>query len=231
MTLASCGWVLGPQHDRAALDKLLPKNSPMSCINQKVGHAPVESSFAKVQDRPKWAIPWLENDPNMTGPQPWVGRMFYDGADALRYGCTGLLGIHWRTKVIGMNIAALAQAGWVIPEGFRRRESRPGALNGSVSVFSTAMAGTDESPVYQTVRYDTDGYRLEVPNGIYDGEAQAGRAAYAAAGKRIFGIKLQGRPLSTGWMSLSKPARTGRWTWILTGCGLSMALWTCGSVA
>ena len=117
MTLATCGWVLGPQQDRAALDKLLPKASPMSCINQKVGHAPVESSFEKVQGRPKWAIPWLENDPNLTGPQPWVGRMFFDGADAFRYGCTGLLGIHWRTKVIGMNIAALAQAGWVISEG------------------------------------------------------------------------------------------------------------------
>jgi len=116
MTLATCGWVLGPQNDRAALDKFLPKTSPMSCINQSVGHAPVEAGFEKVHDRPKWAIPWLENDPNMTGPQLWVGRMFYDGADALRYGCTGLLGIHWRTKVIGMNIAALAQAGWSAPQ-------------------------------------------------------------------------------------------------------------------
>ena len=64
------------------------------------------------QGRPKWAIPWLENDPNLVAPQPWVGRMRYDAADALRLGCTGLLGIHWRTKILAGNIAALAAAGW-----------------------------------------------------------------------------------------------------------------------
>ena len=142
LTLATCGWVLGPQHDRAALDKLLPKNSPVSCINQKVGHAPVESSFERIQGRPKWAIPWLENDPNMTGPQPWVGRMFYDGADALRYGCTGLLGIHWRTKVIGMNIAALAQAGWAIPKGLREYEA-DGVAAGSDGAGEDRALGAD----------------------------------------------------------------------------------------
>lgn len=193
MTLATCGWVLGPQQDRAALDKLLPKDSPISCINQKVGHAPVERSFEKIQGRPKWAIPWLENDPNMTGPQPWAGRMFYDGADALRYGCTGLLGIHWRTKVIGMNIAALAQAGWSIPEGLSPAKKTAGALNGSVTSFATIMAGTEESPVYQTVRYDTDGYQLEVPNGVYTVTLKLVEPAYAAAGKRVFGIELQGK--------------------------------------
>ncbi len=35
-----------------------------------------------------------------------------DAADALAYGCTGLLGLQWRTRIIGPNIAALAQAGW-----------------------------------------------------------------------------------------------------------------------
>jgi len=67
-TLATSGWVLGPQHDRAALDAFLPKDSPMSCINQTVGHAPVEPSFANIVGRPKWAIPWMENDPTLTQP-------------------------------------------------------------------------------------------------------------------------------------------------------------------
>ena len=193
LTLATCGWVLGPQHDRAALDKLLPKTSPMSCINQNVGHAPVERSFERIQGRPKWAIPWFENDPNLTGPQPWVGRMFYDGADALRYGCTGLLGIHWRTKVIGMNIAAVAQAGWSIPKGPPPAKKPVGALGGLVTSFATAMAGTDESPVYQTVRYDTDGYQLDIPNGTYTVTLKLVEPAYAVAGARVFGIELQGK--------------------------------------
>jgi hypothetical protein len=111
-TLATSGWVLGPAHDRAALDKVLPKSIPMSCINRETGHDIVEPGFAGLEGRPKWAIPWMENDPNLVSPQPWVGRMRYDAADARRLGCTGLLGIHWRTKILSGNIAALAWAAW-----------------------------------------------------------------------------------------------------------------------
>ncbi|RPJ52040.1 MAG: hypothetical protein EHM23_33380 [Acidobacteria bacterium] len=111
-TLATSGWVLGPADDRAALDKVLPKSIPMSCINREVGHDIVEPGFASLEGRPKWAIPWMENDPNLVSPQPWVGRMRYDAADARRLGCTGLLGIHWRTKILAANVSALASAAW-----------------------------------------------------------------------------------------------------------------------
>jgi len=110
--LATCGWVLGPQQDRALFDNSLPKKMPMSCISREVGHAPVEPGFAKVQGRPKWAIPWLEDDPAMIIPQLWVGRMRKDAADSLAYGCTGLMGIHWRTRILGPNVSALASAAW-----------------------------------------------------------------------------------------------------------------------
>jgi hypothetical protein len=127
-TLATCGWVLGPQHDRAALDQFLPKDSPMSCINRHVGHDAVEPAFANIAGRPKWAIPWMENDSQLTQPQPWVGRMRYDAADARRLGCTGLLGIHWRTKAMMQNVAALAEAAWDqswIPASFNPNPSQP----------------------------------------------------------------------------------------------------------
>ncbi|MCX5655299.1 MAG: hypothetical protein NTY65_11685, partial [Planctomycetota bacterium] len=93
-TLATCGWVLGPQNNRALFDKTLPKDMPMSCINRQVGKTPVEPGFAKIEGRPKWAIPWMEDDPNLCSVQLWAGRMRKDAADALKYGCTGLLGIH-----------------------------------------------------------------------------------------------------------------------------------------
>ncbi|MFO1522207.1 MAG: hypothetical protein U1G05_09250 [Kiritimatiellia bacterium] len=99
-TLATSGWVLGPQHDRAALDKFLPKDSPMACISRTLGHTPVEYAFASIQGRPKWAIPWMENDPNMVGCQMWAARMRYDAVDAKRVGCDRLMGIHWRTKAM-----------------------------------------------------------------------------------------------------------------------------------
>ncbi|MDQ1256376.1 MAG: hypothetical protein QG656_972, partial [Candidatus Hydrogenedentes bacterium] len=110
--LATCGWVLGPQFDRALFDARLPKNLPISCISRAVGHDPVEPGFAKVSDRDKWAIPWLEDDPAMTSPQLWAGRMRRDAYDARQYGCTGLMGIHWRTMILGPNVSALAQAAW-----------------------------------------------------------------------------------------------------------------------
>jgi len=110
--LATCGWVLGPEQDRTLFDKELPKRMPISCINRNVGHAPVEAGFSGVEGRPKWAIPWLEDDPAQIIPQLWVGRMRKDAFDALEYGCTGLMGIHWRTRILGPNVAALAHAAW-----------------------------------------------------------------------------------------------------------------------
>jgi hypothetical protein len=110
--LATCGWVLGPPQSPAMFDEVLPKSWPLSCINRNVGHDPVEPGFQDISDRPQWAIPWLEDDPAMIIPQLWVGRMRKDAADALRYGCDGLLGIHWRTRILGPNVAALAQAAW-----------------------------------------------------------------------------------------------------------------------
>jgi hypothetical protein len=110
--LATCGWVLGPKQDRSMFDTFLPKSWAISCISRDLGYEPVDAGFAKITGRPKWAIPWLEDDPALTIPQLWAGRMRRDAADALAYGCTGLIGIHWRTKVLSPNISALAKAAW-----------------------------------------------------------------------------------------------------------------------
>ena len=110
--LATCGWVLGPEHDRALFDRLLPAGAAMSCINREVGFELVDPGLASVSDRPRWAIPWLEDDPALIVPQLWAGRVRRDAADALAYGCNGLLGIHWRTRPLGPMFTALAEAGW-----------------------------------------------------------------------------------------------------------------------
>ena len=111
-TLATCGWVLGPSQDRRLFDQTLPKEIPFSCINRGVGKEPVEPQFAELTGRPKWAIPWLEDDPNLEGVQLWAGRVIRDAVDAYRYECTGLMGIHWRTEILSPNVAALAGAAW-----------------------------------------------------------------------------------------------------------------------
>jgi len=199
-TLATCGWVLGPQNDRALFDKTLPKDMPMSCINREVGKAPVEPGFAKVTGRPKWAIPWMEDDPNLCSVQLWAGRMRKDAADALKYGCTGLIGIHWRTRALGMNVSALAQAAWD-QRGWNKPGLAPaapppplkeGPEGGQVAAFPrNKIAGTDDPMLYQTVRYDVAAYHFKLPAGKYTVTLKFCEPHYSEAGKRAFGVRIQ----------------------------------------
>ncbi len=110
--LATCGWVLGPADNRTLFDRYLPKDIGFSCINRYLGWEPVDPAFAEIHEREKWAIPWMEDDPGLTIPQLWVGRMRRDAADAYAYGCNGYFGIHWRTRILSMNVSALAKASW-----------------------------------------------------------------------------------------------------------------------
>lgn len=113
--LATCGWVLGPKSNRALFDNYLPKSVAFSCINRFLGWEPVDSAFVRITGREKWAIPWMEDDPGLIIPQLWVGRVRRDAADAYAYGCNGFFGIHWRTRVLSMNVSALAKAAWEQP--------------------------------------------------------------------------------------------------------------------
>lgn len=199
--LATCGWVLGPPQDRALFDKALPKDIAVSCINRQVGNAPVEPGFAEVQGRGKWAIPWLEDDPGLTIPQLWAGRMRRDAFDARRYGCDGLMGIHWRTRALGPNVGALAQAAWrqgdwqTTPTPVPASLETWGPVGGSVAATSDAIAGADSQAVYQTVRYNVAAYRLPLSNGVYAVTLKFCEMHYTEAGRRVFGVKLQGRPV------------------------------------
>ena len=60
--MATCGWVLGPPDDRDLFDEFLPNDVTMSCISRFTGKAPLESSLKNLENRPAWAIPWLEDD-------------------------------------------------------------------------------------------------------------------------------------------------------------------------
>jgi len=193
--------VLGPQQDRALFDHILPKEIALSCINREVGKTPVEPGFATVTGRSKWAIPWLEDDPALTSPQLWAGRMRRDAADALRYGCDGLVGIHWRTRVLGPAVAALAQAAWEQGD-WNASPSAPeppriaGAVGGRFANFATnAIAGTDAGPLYQSVRYNVGAYNLPVPDGSYSVTLKFCEPNYKSAGQRIFVVKMQGQPV------------------------------------
>jgi hypothetical protein len=205
--LATCGWVLGPQQDRAMFDKVLPKSVAVSCINRQVGYTPVDAGFAQVEGRSKWAIPWMEDDPALTSPQLWVGRMRRDAADARQYGCDGLLGIHWRTRVLAPNVAALAQAAWSQEPWIRSYQAPPlpkqapktaGAAGGQNAAFpNNPISGTADPVLYQTVRYNLSAYHIPASNGLCRVTLQFSEPHYAAAGKRVFDVKLQGQNVIT----------------------------------
>ena len=214
-TLATCGWVLGPQNNRGALDHLLPPNSPMGCINREVGHSTVEPMFAGLSARPKWAMPWLENDWSLTTPQLWAGRMRYDAADARRLSCAGLFGLHWRTKAMAPNIAALAAAAWDqswVPTHFDQTPVKATAKmvetpESMMIGFRTPVAGTDDPVPYGSMRVNVDAYRLDVPNGEYSVTLKFNEGEWDRKGMRVFDVKLQGKTVVE---NLDIFARAGR---------------------
>ncbi|MBD3176710.1 MAG: hypothetical protein GF320_16135, partial [Armatimonadia bacterium] len=197
MTLGTCGWVLGPPRERSLFDDMLPPDSPMACINQQVGVAPVEPAFADIDGRPQWAIPWLEDDPAMTAPQLWVSRMRRDAQDALEYGCTGLMGIHWRTRNVAPMVSALAKAGWRQDDWrpLQELDLRPAghrAVGGTTVTYPQDIDGTDDDPLYRSVRYDLRGYVFQVENGEYDITLRFCEPHYDDPGRRVFGAALEG---------------------------------------
>ncbi len=118
---ATCGWRLGTRNDAFWMDKRTPKTWAASSINTSLGRDPVEKAYGAMRDRPRWAIGWAEDDDTAGAHcctcwdlQLWAERMFANSADAFRYGCEGMMAIHWRTAAISPNITALAQAGWDI---------------------------------------------------------------------------------------------------------------------
>ncbi len=194
-TLATCGWVLGPQTDRALFHRILPPEMPISCINREVGKAPLQPDFARLKNRPAWAIPWLEDDPALLQPQLWVGRMRADAVDAKAYGCTGLMGIHWRTRILGPNVSALAWAAWdqqdwydpatdlsLIPE-------TEGVVGGQWIANPTAeIAKTEDDELYRTVRSAVRSYHIAVPKGKYTVTLQ-----FCAQESSLFAVAIEGK--------------------------------------
>lgn len=110
--IASMGWSLGPQNDPLVLDRNLPKDLIMSTQNLNVGKGAVQPEWAQITDRRKLVIPWMEDDFNLLSPQLWVKRTIQNAADSRKYGCEGLIGVHWRTKTTTPQMMALADLGW-----------------------------------------------------------------------------------------------------------------------
>ncbi|NQT37678.1 MAG: hypothetical protein HQ581_09330, partial [Planctomycetes bacterium] len=202
--LATCGWVLGPQNDRSALDRELSPEVALSAISRHLGEDPVDPAYGQIKRPGKWAIPWMEGDNGgLAVPQLWVGRTRQDAVDAKRYGCNGLMGLIWRTRILGPNIATLARAGWEQPWDDQAEPTpspaipaKPaeGARGGKVANYAGApVAGTEDDVLYQSCRYDTGGYDLKVPGGTYRVTLQFCEPHFDSADQRVCDVKVQGK--------------------------------------
>jgi hypothetical protein len=110
--IASTGWAIGPQNDPLVLDRNLPKELILSALNLNFGKGPVQPEWAQITNRRKWVMPWMEDDLNLLSPQLWVNRTIQNAADAKKYGCEGLIGVHWRTKILSPQMMILAALCW-----------------------------------------------------------------------------------------------------------------------
>jgi hypothetical protein len=196
--LAVCGWgwMTG---NFPALDTALPKEVAFSAINATLGTTPVSPNFAKLKDRSKWAIPWMEDDAFMASLQLRAGRTRRDAVDARAYGCDGLFGIHWRTRIMSPNLGALAAAGWEQGDWSRpipaKGATRDVAVSGGTTAtyLNDAVEGAVEMPLYQTMRQGAMRYDFTLPDGAYKVMLRFSEPVNTGAGVRVFGVNIQGQ--------------------------------------
>jgi len=109
--LVLSGWG-GVARHFAYFHERLPGDIIFSCLSDSLGWDPVHEVFGKLEGRERWPIPWLEDDPGMWQAQFHVHRFRRDIDLAARYGCQGMLGIHWRHRIVDPTAGFFARALW-----------------------------------------------------------------------------------------------------------------------
>ncbi len=109
--LVLAGWG-GVAHHFESLHQRLPEDVIFSALSDSLGWDPIHEAFGKMGSRERWPIPWLEDDPSIWFPQFRAGRFQTDMRRAQDLGCQGMLGIHWRHRVIDPTATYLARASW-----------------------------------------------------------------------------------------------------------------------
>ncbi|MGH2551533.1 MAG: hypothetical protein ACRDHN_19265, partial [Thermomicrobiales bacterium] len=109
--LVVSGW--GAVH--VLLDQMhakLPGDIAFSALNHNLGTSPTDEVYGRLGERNRWPIPWLEDDATLWQPQYHIYRFQNDIAKAKAFGADGMIGIHWRTRVIDHVAGYFARALW-----------------------------------------------------------------------------------------------------------------------
>ncbi len=109
--LVLSGWG-GVVRHFAHFHQALPEDVIFSSLNDNLGWDAVSEEYGKLEGRERWPIPWLEDDPAMWLPQFHVNRSVRDMDLAEKYGCQGVLGIHWRHRIMDADSGFQARYSW-----------------------------------------------------------------------------------------------------------------------
>lgn len=109
--LVLAGWGGVVRHFES-FHRQLPEDVIFTALSDQLGWDPIHEAFSKLGDRERWPIPWIEDDPSMWFPQIHAHRFAKDLALAEQYGCQGVLGIHWRHRIIDPVAGYMARRFW-----------------------------------------------------------------------------------------------------------------------
>lgn len=109
--LVLAGWGGVTRHFQS-LHQRLPQDIVFSALDDSFGWNPVSEEFSKLDGRERWPIPWLEDDPSMWFPQFRASRVEIDIKRSKSFGCQGMLGIHWRQRIVDPTATYLSRALW-----------------------------------------------------------------------------------------------------------------------
>lgn len=143
--LVVAGWG-GVARHFASFHQRLPGDVIFSCLSDSLGWDPVHEVFGQLEGRERWPIPWLEDDPGMWLPQFHVHRFENDLNRAAGFGCQGLLGIHWRHRIVDPTAAFQARFSWdgkLAPADYYRAYARTQAAGTRASELGAVLNTAD----------------------------------------------------------------------------------------
>jgi hypothetical protein len=124
----------------------LPEDIVFTSLNDNLGWDPVSEEYAKLEHRERWPIPWLEDDPAMWLPQFHVYRGAEDFNRAEKFGCQGVLGIHWRHRIMDADAGFQARRSWdgsLKPQGYFRKFAAVQARGSRAEKLAETLDRTD----------------------------------------------------------------------------------------
>jgi hypothetical protein len=143
--LVISGWG-GVVRHFAYFHRHLPEDIIFTSLNDNLGWDPVSEEYGKLGERERWPIPWLEDDPAMWLPQFHVYRGSEDIERAEKFGCQGLLGIHWRHRIMDADAGFQARRSWdasLKPSDYFRRFANVQARDARAEELAQTLDRTD----------------------------------------------------------------------------------------